>query len=325
MVIVLQNVYKSYGALAVLRGVELEIPRGEAFGLLGPNGAGKSTLIHSILGFLRPDDGVIRVLGTRDLERVAGRLGYLPERTYYHTQFTAHEYLRTLGKLSNLRGERLRTRIETVLDQVGIEAAADRRIGTYSKGMLQRLGLAQALLHEPEILIVDEPTSGLDPGGQRDMAQMLARLRNEGHTLLVCTHQLTEVARLCDRVGVLVNGRLDRVTGLRELEAQGQSMTIRVNDLPSEAADALEQLSPFVRCTRTTVVIFPNTPQLQREAVQVLLNHRVHITTMQPAADALEQFYLQAVEAGPTDIAPPADADGTDDELLERLVGGHRA
>ncbi len=321
LVIQLRNVHKAYGALQVLCGVELDLARGEAFGLLGQNGAGKSTLIHAILGLLKPDDGTITVLGTRELERIANQTGYLPEKPNYHLQFTAHEYLRTLGKLSNLRGAALRNRISSVIELVGIEEAADRRLSTYSKGMLQRLGLAQAILHEPALLIVDEPASGLDPGGQRDMAGLLARLRDEGRTILLCTHQLTEVARLCDRVGVLVGGRLDNVASLADLEAQGQSMTIRIADLSAETATVLEALGPSVRCTRTTAVLFPSSPELQRAVLQLLIEHGAHITAMTPAADALEQFYLQAVRRTPP---PPAPTPDTNEELLATLVGGRQ-
>lgn len=319
-VVQLRNVHKAYGALRVLRGVDLDIVKGEAFGLLGPNGAGKSTLIHSILGLLKPDDGSITVLGSHDLERVASQVGYLPERAFYHLHFTAHEYLRTLGRLSNLRGTDLRDRIEAVLDLVGIEEAADRRLGTYSKGMLQRFGVAQAVLHNPPLLIVDEPASGLDPGAQRDMAQLLARLRDEGHTVLLCTHQLTEVARLCDRVGVLVGGRLDRITSLAELDAKGQSMTIRVADLPAEVAQRLEQISPDVRCSRNGIVLFPVTPTLQHNVLQLLLDQDILITAMTPAADALEQFYLQAVQQTPV-TAPTIPEQTAKEELIETLVG----
>ncbi len=320
-VIQLRNLHKSYGQLHVLRGVDLDITEGEAFGLLGQNGAGKSTLIHSLLGLLKPDDGTIRIFGSRDLEQVVKNIGYLPERTTYHLQFTAHEYLRMLGALSDLRGAQLRERIDAVLDLVGIEGAADRRLGTYSKGMLQRLGLAQAILHDPALLIVDEPASGLDPGGQRDMAQLLARLHKAGHTILLCTHQLTEVTRLCNRVGVLAGGRLDRVATVADLEGQGRSMTLRVADLPAEAVPMLEALGPNVRCTRTSVVLFPASEQLQHDCLAILLDYSVHILAMTPAADALEQFYLSAINQ--TILPPTRPADPSAPEvLLETLVVG---
>ena len=316
----ISNVHKRYGNVQVLRGVDLSVAHGEAFGLLGPNGAGKTTLTHTILGLLVPDEGTVKVFGAGETERLSSRIGYLPERPRYHTQFTGREYLGTLGQLSDLRGEKLHQRVEAVLELVGIQEAADRRIGTYSKGMLQRLGIAQAVLHEPDLLVVDEPASGLDPGGQRDMAELLRRVQAAGHTIFLCTHQLTEVARLCDRVGVLTQGRLDRVVGLEELRAQGHSVTVHVRDLPAETATALRELSEAVRCTRTEVVLFPVTDALQAEVLRTLLRDGVAITSVIPEADALEQFYLQAVGASaPQDGASQPKPE---DSLLETLMHG---
>jgi ABC-2 type transport system ATP-binding protein len=318
----IRNVHKRYGTLQVLRGVNLTVPRGEAFGLLGPNGAGKSTLTHTILGLLMPDEGTIKVFDQTEIEHLSLYVGYLPERPRYHTQFTGREYLAILGKLSDLRGAQLHQRVEAVLDLVGILDAADRRIGTYSKGMLQRLGVAQAVLHEPDLLIVDEPGSGLDPGGQHAMAELLQRVRQAGHTIFLCSHQLTEVARLCDRVGVLTHGRLDRVTALDELRAQGHSVTIRVQDLPAETASRLGSLSPSIRFSRTEIVIFPVTMQLQARVLGTLLDDGVAVISVIPEADALEQFYLQAVREG----TQYADGNGPDDERatlkLEALMHG---
>lgn len=315
------NIQKHYGDLHVLRGVDLVVPVGETFGLLGQNGAGKSTLTHILLGLLIPDGGSVRIFGTSEIESVNRRIGYLPERPRYHTQFTGREYLTTLGKLSDLRGSTLHSRVDAVLEIVGIHDAADRRIGTYSKGMLQRLGVAQAVLHEPDLLVVDEPASGLDPGGQHDMAELLQRVRAEGHTVFLCTHQLAEVDRLCDRVGILSRGRLEHVIGLRELYAQGHSVTIRVHDLPAETAALATSISPAVRCTRTEIVLFPVTDELQANVLRLLLDEGVPILALVPEANALEQFYLQAIHAveAPQGIDSPAPQEET---VVEALMDG---
>jgi ABC-2 type transport system ATP-binding protein len=226
----------------------------------------------------------------------------------------------TLGRLSDIGANKLHDRVDQVVELVGIQDAADRRIGTYSKGMLQRLGLAQALLHEPELLIADEPASGLDPEGQSDMAALLQQVRSEGHTLFLCTHQLTEVARLCDRVGVLVNGRLDPVTSLDDLQAQGHSVTIKVRDLPAETAGVLRALSPNIRATRAEVVLFPSSDALQAQVLRTLLDDQVTIVAVTPEADALEQFYLRAIHA--SDAPSPGDPPPVErkDPLIEVLV-----
>jgi ABC-2 type transport system ATP-binding protein len=299
----ISNVHKRYGSLQVLRGVDLTVAQGEAFGLLGQNGAGKSTLTHIILGLLFPDQGDVRVFGKREIERISPRIGYLPERPRYHTQVTAREYLMALGRLSDLQIHKLHDRVDYVVELAGIQTAVDRRIGTYSKGMLQRLGLAQALLHGPDLLIVDEPASGLDPEGQNDMAVLLQQVRSAGHTLFLCTHQLTEVTRLCDRVGVLVNGRLDPITSLIDLQAQGHAVTIKVRDLPAETAATLSSLSDNLRVSRTEITLFPFSEELQAGVLRTLLDDQVAIVAVTPEADALEQFYLRAIHAGESPAA----------------------
>lgn len=318
--IAISNVHKAYGQLQVLKGINLEVQRGEVFGLLGPNGAGKTTLTHTILGLLTPDDGIVRVFGSADPARLSARIGYLPERPRYHTQFTGREFLKALGRLSNLRGTQMLDRVDAVIDLVGLNQAAERRIGTYSKGMLQRIGIAQAVLHQPDLLIVDEPASGLDPGGQREMALLLRTLSEAGHTIFLCTHQLTEVARLCDRIGVLVSGRLDHTASLAELRAQGHSATITVVDLPRNTAVALEQVGPQVRCDRVSVTLFPTSDELLALVLRRLLDDEVVIVSVVPEADALEQFYLRAVQHGHSQSPMPPARPDTADELLETLI-----
>jgi ABC-2 type transport system ATP-binding protein len=201
------DVRKRLGTVCVLDSLTLRVEAGEVYGLLGPNGAGKSTLLHVILGLLRPDRGTLRVLGTAP-ERARARVGYLPERPRYHAHFAPLEYLRALGALSDLSGPELEARCRDLLALVGLSDAASRRLGQFSKGMLQRFGIAQALLHAPDLLLVDEPSSGLDPAGQREIVDLLLALRRQGHTIVMCTHHLGEAHQLCDRVGVLSRGRL---------------------------------------------------------------------------------------------------------------------
>ncbi len=316
----ISHLHKSYGALHVLRGVELDVAQGEIFGLLGPNGAGKTTLTHTVLGLLKPDHGTVRIFGHEDREKIGTRIGYLPERPRYHGQFTGREYLSTLGRLSDLSGKQLHDRVDAVVDVVGLGQAADRRIGTYAKGMLQRIGIAQAVLHEPELLIVDEPASGLDPGGQREMAGLLRTLGEAGHTIFLCTHQLTDVARLCDRIGVLVNGRIMETASLPELRSRGRSATINVTDLPRDTAEVLERFGPEVRCDRVSVILFPTSDRLMEAVLRQLLDDGVVVQSVVPEADALEQFYLNAVQQAKSSPAQPAVAAETSEEHLETLM-----
>src|SRR5919108_3292819 len=241
-----ENLHKSYDSLAVLRGLDLRVPTGQVYGILGPNGTGKSTLIHLLLGFLKPNKGELRVLGERDLEKVRGRMGYLPERLRYHLRFTGREYLRYLGRFSDMREPRLSARVDEELRAMGLLDAADRLLSTYSKGMLQRLGVAQALLTDPEILLIDEPTSGLDPAGQREMLDLLTEMRGRGHTIFLATHFLEEAAQLCDQVGILFGGKLATEVDVQSLQAPGRRVLISVADLPQELAQRLQRLSSSV-------------------------------------------------------------------------------
>jgi ABC-2 type transport system ATP-binding protein len=185
--------------------------------------------------------------------------------------------------------------------------------------MLQRVGIAQAVLHKPDLLIVDEPASGLDPGGQREMATLLQTLGEAGHTIFLCTHQLSEVARLCDRVGVLTHGRIRHTAKLDELRARGSSVAVQVAELPLETAESLQRIGPEIKCDRTSVTIFPASERLINLVLRQLLDDGVPVRAVVPDADALEQFYLAAVQG---DDAPPPAAPTAEqpEELLETLI-----
>ncbi|MFO7170183.1 MAG: ABC transporter ATP-binding protein [Chloroflexota bacterium] len=302
--IVVNNLYKSYHTAEVLRGLTLRVPEGEVYGLIGPNGAGKSTLVHLLLGFLRPDRGSLRVLGASDPSRVVGQIGYLPERLRYHLRYTGREYLRYLGQFSDLGGPELDARIDDELRAVGLTQAADQMLSTYSRGMLQRLGVAQALLHNPRLLLLDEPTTALDPAGQREMIDLLRTLRGSGRTVLIATHYLDEAEQLCDRVGVLFGGRLAVEVEAAALRAPGRAVTIRVAGLPTDLVERLRLLSPAVRCDGAEITIEPNTAELQASVVRALLDANIAIISLEPHVRPLEELYLQVVSGQP--VMPPA-------------------
>jgi ABC-2 type transport system ATP-binding protein len=316
-VIEISDLHKSYGPLRVLRGVDLVVEQGEAFGLLGPNGAGKTTLNHLVLGLLKPDRGTVRVFGSSDTQRSSANTGYLPERQRYHPHFTGREYLTALGSLSGMRGRQLQQQVAAVLQAMNLRDTADRRLGTYSKGMLQRIGLAQAVLHDPDLVVIDEPTSGLDPGGQQEIVALLNQLREAGHTILMCTHQLAHVAALCDRVGVLVQGQINHVATVAELQAQGQSVVIEVVELPIATMQALQLIGPQVRCDHASIVLFPSSDALVTAVLRHLLDDGVVVRSVTPQADALEQFYARAVDPEHAHPAPVADQQPPVDTLVE--------
>lgn len=214
------NVAKTYvrshlGRDTVTRGVEalsLAVPRGEAFGLLGLNGSGKTTTFKLALGLLRPTQGRVSVLGL-------DKIGYLPELPYFYSYLTPRETLRFYGRLSGVSD--LEDRVKSVLEQVKLTPHADRRVGDFSKGMVQRVGLAQAILHDPELIILDEPVSGLDPLAIKEFRNLLAALSERGRTLIVSSHSISEVEKVCHRVGVLKDGRMARLMKQDEWRGPG--------------------------------------------------------------------------------------------------------
>lgn len=195
-----------------LRAVDeltLAVPENSIYGLLGPNGSGKSTTIKALLGLVTPTRGTCAIFG-RDSVSVESRrnVGYLPEAPYFHRYLSGRELVMFYARLCGLERRRRRERVAEVIAWVGLEAAADRRVGTYSKGMLQRIGLAQALVHDPRLLILDEPTAGVDPVGSADMARLIVSLKAQGKTVLISSHLLAQIEDICDRVAILDRGRL---------------------------------------------------------------------------------------------------------------------
>jgi len=216
---------KRYGARRALDRVNLVVPRGAAVGLLGPNGAGKSTALRLALGFARPSAGQVRLRG-RDPADPAARegVGWLPERPALPSRMRVRDLLRLHGALAGLAGEALEGEIDARLAQTGLRERARERVGALSKGLLQRVGFAQALLGDPEVLLLDEPTSGLDPLGIRDARDWIQSAHRRGATVLVSSHQLTEVERTCDHVVILHEGRVAASGALADLVRAGESL-----------------------------------------------------------------------------------------------------
>ncbi len=195
--------------IRVLDGISFGVRRGEIFGFVGPNGAGKTTTLKVLLGLIRPTVGRATILGhdvrTSEFHR---HVGFLPENPWFHDFLTGAEILRFYARLGGVPRAELGGRIRTLLEQVGLAHAADTRLRAYSKGMLQRIGIAQALVHDPEVVFLDEPMSGLDPIGRKEIRDLILRLRNEGRTVFMNTHILTDVEALCDRVAIIAQGRI---------------------------------------------------------------------------------------------------------------------
>jgi ABC-2 type transport system ATP-binding protein len=221
-------------SVAAVRDLNLLVAPGQIYGLLGPNGSGKSTTLKIILGLVSPTRGTTEIFG-RDSNLVASResVGFLPESPYFYKYLTGAETIRFYGKLCGLRGAGLRRRVDELLALVGLTDARDRRLGSYSKGMLQRIGLAQALVQEPRLVILDEPTAGVDPAGAREIRDLILDLKRRGITVLLSSHLLGQVQEICDRVGILANGILVREGALPDLLAiQNQTDVVLENASP---------------------------------------------------------------------------------------------
>ncbi len=207
-------------AFTAVRSVSFTVQQGEVYGLIGPNGSGKSTTMKVLLGLLAPTGGRTSIFGV-DSQKVESRraVGFLPENPYFYKHLTGEETLLFFGRLCGLHGARLRERARELLALTGLEDAADRRLAGYSKGMLQRIGLAQALVHEPRLLVLDEPTAGVDPAGSRRIRDLIMDCKARGITVLVTSHLLEQMQEVCDRVGIMASGAMVREGPLRELIA----------------------------------------------------------------------------------------------------------
>ena len=231
-------------SVVALRDLNLEVSPGQIYGLLGPNGSGKSTTLKIILGLVSPTRGRTEIFG-RDSNLVESResVGFLPESPYFYKYLTGVETIRFYGKLCGLHGAGLRRRVDELLALVGLNSARDRRLGSYSKGMLQRIGLAQALVQEPRLVILDEPTAGVDPAGAREIRDLILNLKSRGITVLLSSHLLGQVQEICDRVGILANGVLVREGALPDLLAiQNQTDVVLENASP-EFLEEIERLA----------------------------------------------------------------------------------
>jgi ABC-2 type transport system ATP-binding protein len=230
--------------LTAVRDVSLEVQPGEVYGLIGPNGSGKSTTMKVLLGLLRPTSGQCAIFG-RDSTRVDSReqVGYLPENPYFYKHLTGRETLRFYGRLCGLRGAELKSRTSELLELVDLSDAADRRLAGYSKGMLQRIGLAQAIIHHPRLVVLDEPTAGVDPAGSRKIRDLILELKPRGISVILSSHLLEQVQEVCDRVGIINRGSLVREGSLAELTKVGDRTEVVLADATPELLDSMRALA----------------------------------------------------------------------------------
>ena len=280
-----------------VRAVEdlsFEVRAGEIFGLLGPNGAGKTTALKMLLGFVKPTSGHAFIAGQR-VGTVASRreLGYLPENPALYEFLRGDEYLVFAGRLCGLSRADARKRTAEMLERVGLAGRADRPIRKFSKGMVQRLALAQALVGDPRIAILDEPMSGLDPIGRKDVRDLILQLRDEGRTVLFSTHILSDVEAICDRVGILVEGRLTDCGALADLVApEARAVELVVENVPPDLVARLQQDGTRVlQRDRATVLTFRDEGRA-RAALSAAVSSGATIVSLTPHRRSLEELFI---------------------------------
>jgi ABC-2 type transport system ATP-binding protein len=291
-----RNLRKAFGQKVAVEGLTLEVRRGEIFGFLGPNGAGKSTSVKMLLGLVAPTAGSASVLGyaVGDVP-VRRRIGFLPEHFRFYDWLSAEELLSVHGRLYGMAPARLRDRITTLLELVGLTDHRRQKIREFSKGMLQRIGLAQALLNEPELVILDEPTSGLDPGGRRLVRDIIRGERERGCTVLLNSHLLGEVEVTCDRVAFIKHGRVLDSRRLDALAAGETRVRLRASKLNGATLQGLERwtssINPKGECVTFTVPSGDVLPEIARFLVQ----SGVDLYELTPERKSLEDLFLEIV------------------------------
>ncbi len=273
--------------------LNLQIRTNEVFGLLGPNGSGKTTILRLLLGLLHPTKGKALVLGGEGADpKINSRIGFLQEESYLYKYLNARETLDFYGRLFGLPGKLRKMRTEALLDMVGLKAVASRAIGTYSKGMARRIGLAQALINDPDLLILDEPTSGLDPIGTRQIKDLILKLAQRGKTILLCSHLLADVEDVCDRIAILYGGKIQSQGTVAELLQKSNKRQITTGELSDSTVEKIKQL-------------------VQQE------NAECEVAS---PMDKLETFFIKIVEAAQKQLKPTSGAISTT-KIGEFLTG----
>lgn len=274
-----------------LHPLNLNVEEGEIFGFLGPNGAGKTTTLKMLMGLVFPTGGTARILGMElDDPRMKAQIGFLPEQPYFYDYLTARELLRYYGRLSGMESKQLAPRVDSVLDQVGLKDAANVQLRKFSKGMLQRAGVAQAILHDPKVVFLDEPMSGLDPMGRREVRVLIEQLKNEGKTVFFSTHILSDAEALCDRVAILNRGTLRGVGAVEELTAAMQGQ-VEIVWAGNSAPAALTSLAAECRIAGDTVrAVLPSTQQ--DSAIETLRREKLRLISVTPVRLSLEDYFM---------------------------------
>jgi ABC-2 type transport system ATP-binding protein len=287
---------KIFGDNVAVKNLTLQVKKGEVFGFLGPNGAGKTTSIKMLLSLITPTAGDATLLGfPLSDNRVRSRVGFLPEHFRFHDWLSAEEFLTLHGQLYRMDTSALSQRISELLELVGLTPFRKKQLKTYSKGMLQRIGLAQALLNRPELVFLDEPTSGLDPVGRRLVRDIIHELRKDGTCVFLNSHLLSEIEVTCDRVAFIKHGEVIRVVELKTLENIQASVTIRANGLTPEIVAGLSQWGQDVRADDDHLSMAVASESSLPDITRYLVTEGAQIFAITPERLSLEEMFIQTV------------------------------
>jgi len=291
-----EQLRKVFGDYAAVKGLTLQVMQGEVFGFLGPNGAGKTTSMKMLLGLIEPTSGSASLLGNPIGNReVMSQVGFLPEHFRFQEWLTAGEFLQLNGQLLKMNRENLRQRMDELLGRVGLSDFRDKQLRTFSKGMLQRIGLAQALMNRPSLVFLDEPTSGLDPVGRRLVRDVIHEVRAEGTSVFLNSHLLSEIEVTCDRVAFIRHGEVARVLELSSLSADQTSVTIRISNLPTESLGGLSQWGKDIQHEGEFIhMIIPNDSVLP-EITRYLVAQHAEVYAITPNRMSLEDIFIETV------------------------------
>jgi len=296
----IEGLTKVYGSgdeeyLAV-DSLELTIGQGEVFGFLGPNGAGKTTTIQMLLEIVFPTSGSARLLGEPLGAAARAQVGYLPEMFQFHPFLRADEFLDFHARLFGIPAGERSKRIPEVLEQVGLKESSRSRIRTFSKGMLQRIGIGQAIINRPRLLFLDEPTSALDPMGRRDMRDLIINLKREGTTIFLNSHMLSEVEMVCDRVGIMNKGRLARVSDVASLTQAEHHVDIRAEGLTDATVERIRAIARGVERKDGYLNVILEREEQVNEITIIIAESGATLLELKPRQVALEEAFLEVIE-----------------------------
>lgn len=278
-----------------LKPLQLTVEEGEIFGFLGPNGAGKTTTLKMLMGLVYPTGGSARILGMEINDpRMKAQIGFLPEQPYFYDYLTARELLEYYARLSGVASNNRSKKIEAMIDRVGLRDSADVQLRKFSKGMLQRIGIAQAILHDPRVVFLDEPMSGLDPIGRREVRDLIEQLKKEGKTVFFSTHILSDAEALCDRVAIIALGELRRIGSISELTANVRGKVELVwhgTTIPA----SMNQLGAECHITGNTVRAIVSEAN-QDAAMDAIRHQQLRLISFTPVRNSLEEYFVAQIK-----------------------------